>query len=88
MTELDVGKTYTTTELQKTLGICPSTWKNNRQDYLDNLALYYDYEITTYGRSVNFHIIEKLGDYQPPLRKNAREKRNADYTKEIAEVVK
>ena len=86
--ELEINKTYSTTELIQALQISKPTWDRRRQDYLDNLALYYEYEITTKGRSVNYHIIQKLGDYQPPLRKNAKEKSNADYVKEIAEVVR
>lgn len=86
--ELLENHIYTTAELQEAMGISASTWKRKRQELLDNLALYYDYEIITTGRSINFHVVEKLGEYQPPLRKNAKEKRDADYAKEIAEVVR
>lgn len=48
------------------LGIAPGTFRNNKEKYLNNLSLYYEYTITQNKRSVDYVFTKKLGDYQPP----------------------
>ena len=84
----EVGATYTTTEMMERLGVGESTWSHNKNELLDNFKLYYEYEVIYEGRSTFYHILKKLGDYEPLPRKNAKQKHEMIYEDEIIEVVK
>lgn len=60
MKELIVGKTYTTNELQKFFSVSASTWSHKRNEYLDNLSLYYEYEVKYRGRNTDYLIVKKF----------------------------
>lgn len=49
------------------LGISKASWENRRARFLDNLQLYYKVEVVGSGRSRKYKIIEKYGDYEPPM---------------------
>ena len=85
--ELEEGKIYTTAQIQEFMGIGESTWNHKRSELLDNFCLYYEYEPIYEGRSTNYHIIRKFGDYKKPLSKRAKEKRDSIYEKEIVDVI-
>ena len=42
--ELEEGKTYSTQEMQRFMGISKSTWDHSRDKYLENFCLYYEYD--------------------------------------------
>lgn len=88
MKELIVGKTYTTNELQKFFSVSASTWSHKRNEYLDNLSLYYEYEVKYRGRNTDYLIVKKLGDYQKPPRKKDKAMRDAVYEAQIVDVIK
>ena len=74
--ELEVGKTYSTQQFIKALDISQSTWDRNREKYLDNLRIYYDFEVIYRGRRKFYKIVKKLGDYRKPPNKRSKEIRD------------
>lgn len=74
MIELEIGKTYSTKELYEALGVSKSVFSHKKDQYLKQISLAYHYEVEYKGRSILYTITEKIGDYQKPERKNAREK--------------
>lgn len=86
--ELQVGRYYSTKELQAFMGIKESTWSHKRDALLRNLSIYYDYEVEYDGRKAEYHILKKLGDYQGIPRKRNAAKRDAVYSSQIIEVIK
>ena len=87
MTQLEVGKKYSTKELQTTLGITKDQWKKKKNEYLKNIGMAYQYEVEYKGRSVIYCITEKIGDYKKPERKNARLKTDEVIKEFINEVL-
>lgn len=87
MVELVIGKTYSTQELVKALGISKSVFSHKKDEYLDSLSQAYEYEITYKGRATFYTITKQICDFQKPERKNAREKNDAVIHKFISEVV-
>ena len=87
MNELIVGKIYTTNEMQKFFSVSASTWSHKRNEYLDNLSLYYEYEVRYCGRNTHYLIVKKLGDYQKPPRKKDKAVRDAVYEAQIVDVI-
>lgn len=87
---LEIGKTYTTEELIKVLEVSKSTWDHKRKEYLDNLALYYEYEVEDngVGHTITYHITKKLGEYVSPLRINNKKRWEQAYTDAILDVIK
>ena len=71
--ELEEGKTYSTQEMQRFMGISKSTWDHSRDKYLENFCLYYEYEVIYEGRSTNYHILKK------PPSKRSKEIRDKTY---------
>lgn len=57
-------------------------------EYLDNLSLYYEYEVKYRGRNTDYLIVKKLGDYQKPPRKKDKAVRDAVYEAQIVDVIK
>ena len=84
----EVDRIYSTKEMIKLFGISQSTWDHNRDKYLDNFSLYYEYECIYSGRSTDYHILKQLGDYQKPPSKRNKEIRDGVYSNEIIKVVK
>ena len=80
------GITYSTKEMQEFFGVSKDTWKKQKNKLLENFGYYYTYKVEYSGRNINYHILEQLGDYQPPLRKGA--KRDETYENGIIQVIK
>lgn len=85
--ELEEGKTYSTQEIQAFMGISKSTWDHSRDKFLENFCLYYEYEVIYEGRSTNYHILKKLGDYKKPPSKRDKEIRDKTYEEQIVDVI-
>lgn len=71
---LQKNREYSTRELIKELGISENQWNYRREEILDSLKFAYNYEIIIKGRSTYFVIKEQIGEFEKPLRKNAKEK--------------
>ena len=69
------------------MGVGKSTWSHKRDDLLKNFSLYYEYECLYEGRCVNYHILQKFGDYQKPLPKRNSQKRDKVYEEKIVDVI-
>ncbi len=82
-----VGKVYSTKEMQALMGISASTWGHKRDIYLDNFALYYEYDVEYDGNKTNYRILKKLDDYKKPPNKRSKEERDKTYSEEIITVV-
>lgn len=87
MVELVIGRTYSTKELQKELGIAPTTWKTKKNEYLNSLSQAYEYEISYKGRSILYTFTAKIGDFEKPARKNSREKTDAVIRQFVRDVI-
>lgn len=85
--ELIENQVYTSEELSKALGIAYGSFRNKRNEILENLSYYYEYEIIYSGNSISYKVVKKLGEYQPLMRKNAAAKRDEVYENAIIEVI-
>lgn len=72
--EFEIGEILTPQEMYTRLQVSKCNWENNRARFLDNLQLYYTVKVIGYGRSRKYQIIEKLGDYEPPMTTRSRQK--------------
>lgn len=70
--KLEEGKTYSTQEMQRFMGISKSTWDHSRDKYLENFCLYYEYEVIYEGRSTNYHILKSWAITRSPHPKGAK----------------
>ena len=69
-------------------GVSKATWKKKKDRLLDHFRRYYMYEVfydTKDMRKINYKILKKLQEYEPPLGKGA--KRDLVYDKKIEEVI-
>lgn len=67
-------KTYTLTELKTALHISKRAWEERKQEVLEWMKLFFDYEITLKGRSYQFHIKKQFIEYEPfPKKKDTAE---------------
>jgi hypothetical protein len=87
MAALEIGKSYTTKELQQTLEISVNIWKKKKNEYLDSLSQAYEYEITQKGRATLYTFTKQIGEYQKPENKRSREKTNAIIHQFIRETI-
>lgn len=88
MITLEIGKTYTTQELQQALGITSrSTWSHKKNEYLDSLSRAYEYEVSYKGKSAFYTFTKQIGEYQKPENKRSREKTDAVIHQFIRDVV-
>lgn len=74
MTELEIGRTYSTKELSEAIGVSYSTFRRQKNKLLNSISMAYNYKIGYKGRGTFYTITKKIGDYQKPERKNARSK--------------
>lgn len=68
--------------------VSKDTWKKKKDKLLLHLQQYYEYEIKYNEkdrRKLDYHIIKKIKDYEPPIGKKARQ--NAIYSKQIINVI-
>lgn len=87
MVELVVGRTYTTKELVKELGISDSLWKRKKDEYLTSLSQAYEYEVSYKGRAILYTINTQKKDFQKPENRRSRAKNDAVIYKFIREVI-
>lgn len=68
-------------EFWTALGICKNQWENRKEDLLNWLTNFYDYELLN-GRPLRIFIKEIYGEYRPLPRKGAdmMEQKKEDYT--------
>ena len=86
--ELKVNQTYTTQEMIEFFGVSTATWKKKKDRLLDHFRRYYMYEVfydTKDRRKINYKILKKLQEYEPPLGKGA--KRDLVSDRKIEEVI-
>ena len=62
-------KTYTLGELKKALQVSKRMWEERKEELLEYMKLFFDYEITLKGRSYQFHIKKQYQEYEPMPRK-------------------
>jgi hypothetical protein len=62
-------KSYTLAELKSVLHISKRQWEERKEELLEYMKLFFDYEISLKGRSYIFTIKEQYSDYEPLPRK-------------------
>lgn len=62
-------KSYNLTELKTVLKISKRQWEDRKEELLEYLKLFFDYEITMNGRGYNIVIKQQYSDYEPLPRK-------------------
>jgi hypothetical protein len=74
--------------MQQFFGVSNAKWKKKKDHLLLHLSHYYEYEINHSEkdrRKLEYHIIKKIKDYEPPLGKKAMQ--NKIYSDKIIEVI-
>ena len=79
---------YTTKELLEVLHITKDSWKKRRDEYLVWFFNFFNYEVTTDGRTIFYEIKEIYGEYEPMPRKKKSEEIKQYYSKETENIVK
>lgn len=70
-------------------GVSKENWKKKKDNLLLHLQQYYEYEIKyneNDRRKLDYHIIKKIKDYEPPL-KGKKAKQNVIYSEQIINVI-
>ena len=66
-------RVYSLTEIKQVLKISKRQWEERKEEVLEHMKLFFDYEITLKGRSYCFHIKEQYSEYEPLSRKAKHE---------------
>lgn len=82
------NKKYSTQELAKEMQISTSTFKREKEKYLDYLSIFCDFEISYSGRSTYYTITEVYGEYEKQTKKNAEKKEKVYREASIAVIKK
>ncbi len=86
--ELLEDHVYSTNDMRQFFGVSTDTWKKKKEDLLLHLQQYYEYE-RYYDeidrRKIDYHIIRKIEDYEPP--KSKKERQNVIYSEQIIKVI-
>lgn len=82
------NRIYGLNELREMLNISDNSWRTRRDDILEHLKLYFDYEIFNKKSITYFNIKEQYADYEPLPRKNQTTQVIEYYTDETREIVK
>lgn len=80
-------KTYTLAEFKKILSITKWQWEERKDDLLDWLKIFFNYEIVPNGRSYNFIIKEQYCEYEPLPRKSKVPEMRAFYENEADHIL-
>ena len=75
--ELLENHTYSTADMYNFFGVSKDSWKKKKDNLLLHLQQYYEYEIKyneNDRRKLDYHIIRKIKDYEPPKGKKAKQK--------------
>ncbi len=86
--ELLENHIYSTKEMQEFFKISKDNWKKKKDNLLLHLSNYYLYDVhynEKDRRKIDYHIIQKIKDYEPPQGK--KERQNVIYSKKILEVI-
>ena len=62
-------KMYSLPELRKVLNIPEKQWERRKQELLEYLKLFFDYDYSYKGRVYMFNIKEQYAEYEPMPRK-------------------
>lgn len=80
-------KIYDLEELKSTLHISKRMWNERREEVLEWMKLFFNYEITLKGRSYQFHIKEQYSEYEPLPRKSKIPEIKAFYETETGHIL-
>lgn len=81
-------KTYTLTQIKDALGISKRTWENRREEVLEHLKLYFDYEMVKVNRGYSIHIHEQYAEYEPLPKKTRTPEMKEYYYEQTKEEIK
>lgn len=80
-------KVYNLAELKYALHISKRQWEERKEELLDWLKLYFDYEIQTKGHTYQFNVKEQYSEYEPMPRKNKAPEIIAFYGTEVDHIL-
>lgn len=80
-------KTYNLADLKKTLQISKRQWEERKEEVLQHMKFFFNYEITFKGRSYQFHITEQYCDYVPLGKKKDVAEMTAFYEQETDHII-
>ena len=80
-------RAYTLTELKNTLNISKRQWDERKDEVLEHMKFFFDYEIKLKGRTYCFNIKEQYAEYEPLPRKGDREAAMQFYAKEVDHIL-
>lgn len=80
-------KTYSLSELKSVLKISKRQWDERKEELLEYMKLFFDYEITLKGRSYCFTIKEQFSEYEPLPRKTKVPEIMAFYAGEVDHIL-
>ena len=78
---------YTLTELKKVLKISKRQWEERKEELLEYMKIFFDYEITIQGRGYCFVIKEQYAEYEPLPRKAKLPEMRAFYEEETDHII-
>lgn len=78
---------YSLTQIKDKLKISKHVWENRKEELLEHLKVFFDYDIDTKGRSTYFIIKEVFCDYQPLPNKRDAQIIAAHYLEKTREIV-
>lgn len=81
-------KTYNLSEFKTETGITRRVWETRREEILQHLSLFMDYEIKGYGKSAQVEVKQIYADYEPLPSKRDANKMREYYSEQTAEIVK
>ena len=87
MNELIECKIYTLAELKEVLKISKRQWEERKEEVLEYMKVFFDYEITLKGRSYQFNIKKQYCEYEPLPRKTKSPEIQAFYKQETDHIV-
>lgn len=80
-------KEYNLTELKTALKITKRQWEERKEELLDYLKLFFDYEITMNGRNYRILIKEQYMEYEPLPKKSKVPEIKEFYAKEVDHIL-
>ena len=81
-------KKYNLTELKQALGISKRMWEDRKEELLEYMYKFFDYEMSKEGRYTYFNIKEQYGEYIPLPSKRDAKKISEYYYLETKKIVK
>ena len=83
--DIKPGATLSTKEIISFLGVSENVWKRKKEQLLQHFGNYYEYEVIYRGRNIDYHILNKIKDYEQIPKKST--KRDKIYKESILEVI-